>query len=153
MVSILEDSDTETKEAIWNHLLTISASVDPAGNAKQILKASLEKKGSAQEGGEEAFLANLIDKVEKTVDPQTMTNPMQAIGSMLSSGVFNDMIGSMQKGLNDGSLDLGRLMGTMQGLMSGMGGASGSGAAPALPFDLSAVTGLLGNMMPPPPRK
>lgn len=147
MGGIIRTSDPDTQEAIWNHLLAISAIVDPASNAKQILRQSIAKRADGSVGGEEEFLTSMIDKVEKTIDPSAMQNPMHAIGSLLTSGVFTDMIGSMQKGINDGSLDLGRLMGTMQTVMGGMGGggAAGSGMPP---IDLGAITGLLGGMLP-----
>lgn len=158
IVQIFNDSDVETKEAIWNHLLAISAIVDPASNAKKILRESMERQvalsaGSSSSGAnEENFLSGLIEKVEKSIDPEAMQNPMQAVTSILSSGVFTEMVGSMQKGINDGSLDIGKLMGSMQGLMGGLsgGGAGGSGG---MPFDLSMITGMLGGMMQPQPPK
>ena len=35
---IFKESDAETSNVIWNHLLTISALVDPSSKAKEILK-------------------------------------------------------------------------------------------------------------------
>jgi hypothetical protein len=152
---IFDESDSETKEAIWNHLLAISAVVDPASNAKKILKESMVRHVSSKtgEGNEEEFLTSLIEKVEKNFTPESMQNPMQAIGSILSSGVFNDMVGTMQKGINDGSLDLGRLMGTMQTVMGGMNMGGAGGGSGGLPFDISSLSGLLGGLMPQPPKQ
>ena len=92
---------------------------------------------------------------------------MEAISSIMSSGVLNDLIGGMNSGISDGSLDLGKLMGAVQsivssanqntggsakggggedmmgminGLMGMMGGAGGAGGAP----DINAM---MKNMM------
>lgn len=142
--SILIDGDDDTKEAIWNHLLAISAIVDPGSNAKKILKENMERQltsvGGAG-GNEEEFLSNIINKVETSLDPSTMENPLQAVGSILSSGILTDVVGNMQKGLSDGSLNLGKLMGSMQNVMGKMNGGQG---IPGL--DLGSVAGMLGGM-------
>jgi len=109
---IFSKADSETKSVIWNHLLTISALVDPAGKAKEILK---------QESGKEVdFLTDIINKVEDTIDPNN-SNPMEAVSSIISSGIFTDLISGMNSGMKDGSLDLGKLMGTVQKMCSSLG--------------------------------
>ena len=111
---ILKIADKQEQEAIWGHILTISAYLDPSSKAKEILKNSMNKnKKNGGEGKEEEFLSNLIDKVETNVDPET-TNPMDAVNSIMGSGIFTDLIGSMNNGLSDGSIDMSRLMGSVQ---------------------------------------
>ena len=114
---LLEQSDKETSDMIWKHLLYLSAILDTSGKAKEILRKNLEegKTGS----GETNFLTDIIDKVEKHVDPNS--NPMEAVSSIMNSGVFTDLVGGMNSGLSDGSLDLGKLMGAVQGMVGQLG--------------------------------
>lgn len=108
---IFKSSDKETAEIIWKHLLTISAFVDPAGKAKEILK-----KTSAP-SNETNFLENIINKVEANVDPHSK-NPLEAVNNLMSSGVFNEVLSGMNNDLQNGSLDLNKLMGTVEKMCS-----------------------------------
>ena len=163
-LNIFKEADKDTANIIWKHLLTISALVDPAGKAKEILKNNVDTK-------EANFLSDIINKVESNVNPNS--NPLEAISSIMSSGVFNDLITGMNSGIQNGDLDLGKLMGTVQtmcsslsdinsdqggdkdqnpmnmlnSLMSNMNtdnkGSDGGGGMP----DLSNITSLLGPML------
>jgi hypothetical protein len=115
--TIFKESDKDTANIIWKHLLTISALVDPAGKAKDILKSSSGTK-------EADFLNNIIDKVESSVNPNS--NPLEAISSIMTSGVFNDLITGMNNGIQNGELDLGKLMGTVQTMCSTLSNDIGS---------------------------
>ena len=141
---ILSTADEESRDLIHRHLLTISAIVDSGSNAKQVLRnmmmtattpvipasvpsgedSSGVKLPIPTDSNEGKFLTDLISTVEKSVDPEKATNPMEAVQSVLQSGVFTDMLGKMQTGLSNGDIDLGRLMGTMTGLLGTMGGGS-----------------------------
>lgn len=146
---IFNMADKETSEIIWRHILTISAILDPANNAKQILMESIEQKKQSGEGShEEEFLTNLINKVESSIDPSAVSdNPMQAVSSLMSSGIFTDLIGSMQSGLSNGNLDINKLLGSVQSMMGKINpDASGSGMnMPGMP-DLSSMFGMLGGL-------
>ena len=132
---ILSKADLDTKNVIWNHLLTISALVDPAGKAKEILK---------QESGKEA---DIINKVEDNIDPNN-TNPMEAVSSIISSGIFTDLISGMNSGMKDGSLDLGKLMGTVQKMCSSLGDMKkGGGAAGGGDETMNMINSLVSNMV------
>jgi hypothetical protein len=114
--------DKEEEKVIWNHLLTISAVLNPLGNAKQILKdmTASKKGGGGADINEDNFLKNIMDKIGSEVenyDTDNM-NPMQMIGSMMSSGALNDIFQSISSGLNEGNLDLGSMMNSMQSLVS-----------------------------------
>jgi hypothetical protein len=109
--SIFKEADRETSNIIWKHLLTISALIDPAGKAKEILKNNADSK-------EANFLSDIINKVESNVNPNS--NPLEAISSIMSSGVFNDLITGMNSGIQNGDLDLGKLMGTVQTMCSSL---------------------------------
>lgn len=119
---IFELADKETSDVIWNHLLCISAIVDPAGKAKKILKENQQK--TRKPGLETDFLTNIIDKVEKHIKPDS--NPMEAISSIMSSGIFTELVGGMQTGIESGNLDIGSLLGSVQSLMSTIGSDSKS---------------------------
>lgn len=132
---ILSKADSETKRVIWNHLLTISALVDPAGKAKEILK---------QESGKEVdFLTDIINKVEDNIDPNN-SNPMEAVSSIISSGIFTDLISGMNTGMKDGSLDLGKLMGTVQKMCSSLGDMKGAGGGDET---MNMINSLVNNMV------
>ena len=119
--------DKEEEKVVWNHLLTISAVLNPLGNAKQILKdlsaSYTEKKGGDGPAlNEDNFLKNIMDKIGSEVenyDTENM-NPMQMIGSMMSSGALNDIFQSISSGLNEGNLDLGSMMNSMQSLVGNL---------------------------------
>lgn len=124
MKEIFDLCDREEEKVVWNHLLTISAVLNPTGNAKQILKdLSSTKKGTgAAAGGEDNFLKTIMDKIGSEVDnyDSDNMNPMQLIGSMLSSGALNDVFQSLSSGLNEGNLDLGSMMNSMQSMVNNL---------------------------------
>jgi hypothetical protein len=102
-------ADKKEKNLIWDHLLNISSILDPAGKAKNILNKS---KG----GKENEFLTNIISKVEQNVDPNA--DPMEAVGNIMKSGIFTELVGNMGDGLEKGDLDLNKLLGTVQTMVS-----------------------------------
>jgi len=121
--NIFDICDKDEEKIIWNHLLTISAVLNPVGNAKQILKElTASKKGGGGDINEDNFLKNIMEKIGSEVenyDADSM-NPMQMIGSMMSSGALNDVFQSISSGLNEGNLDLGSMMNSMQSLVSNL---------------------------------
>ena len=104
----IEDSDNSTKSSIWKHLLSISMLVDPTSQARAVLKETI--------GNENDFLTNVISKIESVVDPNA--DAMTSITSIMASGVFTELITTMGNGLSDGSLDLQKLMGSVQNMVS-----------------------------------
>ena len=71
------------------------------------------------------FLTNMIEKVEENVNINS-SNPLDAVTSIMSSGIFTELLGSMNTGLQDGSLDLGKLVGTVEKLCNTMSPKDGS---------------------------
>jgi hypothetical protein len=108
MVNIFNMSDFSTEETIWKYLLTISALVDSSSKAKQILLG--------EKNNESDFLNKLITKVEDNINPDT-SNPMEAVSSLLSSGVLTDLISSITTGFSNGELDMNKLMNTMNKML------------------------------------
>lgn len=122
MAAIFKLADSDSKQSIWKHLLTISAFVDPGSNAKKMLKEmSQDSKNKGGSGKEEDFLSSIIQKVEGSIDPEAATaNPMAAISSIMTSGVFTDLIGSMQSGIESGELNIEKMLGTVQSMLGGL---------------------------------
>jgi hypothetical protein len=118
---ILTIADQDEKDAICKHLLTLLAILDPSSSAKKVLKDEIDKKAKrGEKGNEEMFLKNVIDKVSSEMDGN-VENPMQLMNKMMTSGVFTEVVENMNSSLNDGSLDMGKMIGTMQMLMGNIG--------------------------------
>lgn len=113
------EDDKDISEAIWKHTLTITGLLDPTSEAKNILK----KNKNQDTKGETDFLMNTIDQIEKTIDPSS--NPMEAVSGILNSGIFTDLMSNMNNGLQDGTLDLGKLMGSVQNVLASMDNGQG----------------------------
>jgi hypothetical protein len=111
MASIFRSADKDTIDIIWNHFLTISAFVDPASKAKEILKKN------STNTKETDFLSNIINQVEDKIDPNS-SNPLQAVSSILSSGVLNDLVSNMNTGVKNGELNIPNLIGTVEKMCS-----------------------------------
>lgn len=131
--------DNETSPIIWKHLLTISAIVDPSGRAKEILKKASEDGKSGKE--ETDFLTNIISKVEQNIKPDS--NPMEAVASIMQSGLFTEMMSDM----NSKKFDLNKLLGAVQGMVSSLGNQIGDDpeAKQAMGM-LNNVTSMMGNV-------
>jgi hypothetical protein len=148
MEFIFHVADKENSQVIWQHLLIISALIDPAGKAKDILKKKAEEE-SKNEQNETNFLSEIISKVEKNVRPDS--NPMEAFSSILQSGVANDLMSGMQGGLQSGKLDLKKLLGAVQGIVSNLESQAGEDSEAKKTMGvLNGVIGSLGNGDSPP---
>jgi hypothetical protein len=110
--SIFKSADKDTKNVIMDYLLTISALVDPTAKAKDILKKDEKSK-------EADFLSSMIEKVEENVNVNS-ANPLEAVTSIMNSGIFTELLSNMNNGIHDGSLDLGKLVGTVEKLCNTM---------------------------------
>ena len=110
--NIFKTADKDTKGVILDYLLTISALVDPTAKAKDILKKDEKSK-------ESDFLSSMIEKVEENVNVDS-NNPLEAVSSIMNSGIFTELLSNMNNGLQDGSLDLGKLVGTVEKLCLSM---------------------------------
>ena len=139
----ISEADKPTKEQIFKHLQYIaSLCTEDSFTFKKALRTT-STTGSSGEGSskETEFLDNLISKVENTIDVEKIDNPMTAVTQLLSSGVLTDVIGSLQTGLSNGNLDIGKLLGSMQG----MAGAK-SGKEMPMP-DLSSIMNMVPALM------
>jgi hypothetical protein len=81
-----------------------------------------------------------MSKVENSVDPSS-TNPADALSQMMSGGMMTDLMSSMTGGMQDGSLDLGKMMGSLQKMVGKLQDTEGA------PPELKAMTGNLTKML------
>ena len=137
--NVLKNTDQESSKIIWQHLLTLWGLIDPTSQAKENLKML---KSDGNESKENDFLNNIIEKVEKSIDPSKANgNPMEMVSGLMQSGVFNELISGMQGGLENGSLDMSKLMGSVQGMMSKL---SPNGQ---MPPEISNMMSMMGPML------
>ena len=129
-------------ECIWQHLTTILAILDPSKGAKKLLQDNDTSTINIQSDGssESNFLKDIVDKVETNIDPAQ--NPAEALNAVMSSGVLTDLMTSMTQGMENGNLDLGKLMGSVQNMVSQVTQENGN-----VPNELATMTQNLGNMV------
>jgi hypothetical protein len=138
-------SEPQIIPVIYKHLLVLSALLDPAGNAKNILRELKEREQST--GKEEDLMTDIISKIEQTVDPNA--SPMESIASVMQSGVFTDLMGGITSGMTDGSLDIGKMMGVFQGMLGGLnsqGGGGGGGGGGDISDIFNMISPMLQNL-------
>lgn len=149
-------SDESSREAIWDHLLTLLALLDPSSGAKEVLKSSHQIAKVEGEGDEGDFLNNIIEKVEKHVSGTSTSNPQEAIAEIMSSGMITDLVSSLNTGISSGKLDLGKMMASVQKMIGNVsGGETANTGNPMEMFGgagnpmemLSTMMGMMGNKM------
>lgn len=140
-------SDKESATALWNHILTISALLDPSSKARDILDTKKSNndnenivKSNSPPGVEEDFIGNIVQRVEDNINLDS-TDPTEAITQMMSSGALTDIMKDMTSGMKDGQLDLGKMLGTVQGMV---GKINDSGD---MPDGLKEMTNSLSTML------
>ena len=95
---------------------------------------------SASASREGNFITEMISKLESQVKPGD--NPMDAIGSFMKPENMGNMVNDMQKGLEDGSLNIGGLLNVVSGMIGTIKEQEGGREA------LGMVNGLLSGMLP-----
>lgn len=135
--------EEDTRNTIWDHLLTLSAIVCLSQKAKDVLKAKSASSNLVKFEGkndEDDFLNTIIAKVEKHVTPDT-TNPQEAISSIMSSNMIPELVNSLNTGISSGKLDLGKMMSSVQKMVGNI--------APEAQNDpnIANAMGMLTNMM------
>jgi hypothetical protein len=148
LIKCMETADADTCNVIFKHLQIILYLMNPEDDAiKQKCQDSIASKQSAAKGGngEDKFLQNFMSKIENNFSEKEIKNPMEAAMNLLSTGIFQDMVGSMKQGVNSGELDISRLLGSVQGMLGGLGGA-GIENDPQLSSMINMATNLMGNL-------
>jgi hypothetical protein len=149
---IMKDPDTSSDiiESIWNHLLAIESTIDPTSKARELLR---QLSSGSSSSNEENFLAGFINKLEGSIDKQkAATDPIGAI----NPGIVSDLLGSIQSESSNGSLDMNKLVGTVQNMLGciapllqnqGPGNLSGHNNNNQ-GLDLGAMIGMVSTLMP-----
>lgn len=138
MEYIFTHTDAETHNAIWKHLLTISGLIDPTSEAREILKKLKEQSPTGAGSNEFNMISNLFEKMQTQLGPNDK-DPATAITKLMQSGVFTELLTSMQSGMQSGSINPASMLSAVQGM------ASQNGAqAP----DLSGIMGMVSTIMP-----
>lgn len=142
MKDIFQRSDSNEKQVIWKYLLKIYALVDPTSEAKKILKETINK---GENANEETYLNGFIDKINDSVE--NGGDPMACMT------MIPELLGSMNNGIQSGELDMGKLLGTVQGMMGTLsklaaeaseGDESGPDGMPDLGAMMGQMSGMLG---------
>jgi hypothetical protein len=152
IVQVLKQTSKENSKIIWQHLLTIWGLIDPTSQARKLLNDISQESDSKDSSNEEDFLSSIINKVEQSVEKDKIdsNNPMAAIGNLMQSGVMTDLVSGMQKGLSDGSLNVGKLMSSVHTMIGKLGGSQGGGrngqGGQGMP-DISQMMSMVGPLM------
>lgn len=149
---IVSHSDETTKNILRNHLLNISSILLPTDVKKTKLREIIgvstkpseviePKSLISQDGSAESrFMNGLISKAEAAAKDIDSSNPAAAITGLFSSGVFQEMLTSMQSEVEKGDIDPQKLLGSIQSL-AGSSGILGGGN------DMSSMLGGITSMM------
>lgn len=113
-------SDKDAKEAIRRHLIAISAILVPSEEKKnELMLDNLEVKidDSTKEG---EFLSSLMKQTKETMEGMDASNPMQAMAGLFSSGVIPKMMNGIKSGVENGDMDMTKLLTSMQGFLGNL---------------------------------
>lgn len=115
--SFIHRGDSETRSAIFQHLLTICAILNPSEEAFQ----ELEKKESFPiEGKEGEFLSGMLNRAKTSMEGVDTNNPMVAFSALAESGIVGELFSGLQQGMASGQMDFKKMLGSMQGLINNM---------------------------------
>lgn len=120
MKPIFDASDKETCNAIWAHLLTIYALIEPRGKALSVLRAGNNNTDTA----ETDFLSDIMQKIESNIDVNS-TDPMEGLQSIMSSGIFSDLVTGLSSGMQNGTMNMESMMGSVRKMVQNMGDKAG----------------------------
>lgn len=154
IAAILKIAETDDIPVVWEHLVTISSILDPEGGQKKVVhsKETQDLKDSIQgKGKEDNLLRDIIDTVGVSLGKgekmeSTSRNPDQAVSDILNNGSLTNIMKSMTEGMEKGDLDLTKLMGSIQGMVSNMQGVPAE-KNKNIPPELAQMTNSLNTMI------
>lgn len=142
--------DQETRKTIWTYILTIFAAIDPNSKSKEILRKLQEdekKEPSATKPDENNFIHKIMSKVESSISDNS--SPKDVLNSVISSGVLSDVFDDMKTDLNTGKMDMSKILGTVQSMLSGLSTeADGDPEAKRAVDMLSGMSSMIGGGVP-----
>jgi hypothetical protein len=109
---IIKTIEKEDRVIIQQHLVAILQCVDSSDEIKDKLKEILDPKTKEGE-----FFSSFIGKIEKNMGKGA---PEDVIKSFMTSGALQDILLSLNNGMKDGTLDLGKMLGMVQGLVGNL---------------------------------
>jgi len=145
---VLKESDTDTKNAIWKYLLAISFTTIQTDDIKEKIKQLLltpSSDNSNEEGKESDFIKNFMSKIENNFKDKEFKDPMSATAELFQSGIFTDMVQTMNQDVQDGKIDINKLLKSVQGMLGGLTNdmnSSGGGLS-----DMSGIFSMVTNVM------
>ncbi len=139
LIACIREADADTRQVIFKHLQVLLFLLHPTDETKQLVQPLAQN----STGGEEKFLENFMNKIEQNFSNQEFTDPMQATMSLLQSGVFTDMIQTMNQGVTSGEIDVSKLLGSVQGMLGNLGGVSSD---PQMSQMMNMATQMMSNM-------
>jgi hypothetical protein len=110
---IFKHADIDTTKIIWEYILAISAFVDPENKTKQLLKDLIK-----DDNNENNFIVDMISQLGSSGAVGGNGNPMEMIGSLMNSDLFSTIMSSMDSKVENGNLDLSKLMGSVVGIVN-----------------------------------
>jgi|LauGreDrversion4_2_1035121.scaffolds.fasta_scaffold320965_2 hypothetical protein len=132
--SIALENESSIQEVILKHLQLILFLFNPSEELNLVISSQKSKVKN-----EENFLNSFMNKIEQSFSNTEFTDPMQATTQLMSSNIFGDLVSSLEQGVNDGSLDLMSLMGTVQGMMGALKSEDPTAAA--------SIDSMMGSLM------
>lgn len=119
LFNLSDATSRESHPSVWQHLLCLLALFDPASGAKAILEKELAEMENTIDdekrpaGGNEM---NFLNSLMAQGGNSNASNPTEAIGSIMSSGLLTDLL----SGLQTGDLNPNKLFGGIKTMMSQM---------------------------------
>lgn len=143
MNSVFKHADNETTQTLWEYLMTISALLDPENKTRELLQELKSKNGKEGE-----FIGNVLETMCNNISPTDMANPMSMITNIMSSNVFGTLMNTMNSNVENGQMDMSKLMGSMMHLIENVKEEVEKSDDPMVKQMLNMVT-QLGSMTPP----
>lgn len=118
---VFKHIDRDTTRVVWEYLLTISAYVDPENRTKEILQSyrenSIVPKTSSEPSPEGDFLSNMMKTISSQVGNSDSSDPMSVLSGLMSSDTITQMMDSMNSNIEDGKLDINKLVSSVSGMV------------------------------------
>lgn len=120
-------NDDSQREIIRQHLLTVSATIDPSEKTLNALNSAgpiLEKMGL---GGtaESKFVNNLLGKARRAVENSDQNDIGSVLTNIMASGLITDVMTGLKDGVDNKTLDINKLLPALTESLPGMMGNSG----------------------------
>jgi len=121
MGKFIKNSDSDTCDVIRQHLLTISAILESDGEKAKILEDTLHKLNIDTNTNEGKFVSDIMGKAHSAMaNMDDVQDPTAAIASLMQSGLLSDLTTGIQQGVENGNMDVGRLLSSMQGAINNL---------------------------------